>query len=342
MQERNCAKGLDINYEDLLNADEEAFNQALPMAQKASWSNFGKKIRFYAPSFVYYKTQYYCSSSNAFPSISVTGSSCALKCKHCGGIVLNTMYPATTPQRLVTLCRELKEKGAVGCLISGGCSPDGSVPLDRFIDAVAEIKKELGLTIVVHTGVISRETADQLKKAGVDAALIDIIGSDETLREIYHLNARVADYEESLANLASVGIPFVPHVLVGLHYGKLRGELQALRMISRYTPSAVIVISFMPIYGTVMESVTPPKPLDIGKVILTARLMMPKVPLVLGCMRPKGRHKNETDKLAVKAGVNAIAFPAEDAVKLATQMGYQISFSSVCCSQIYADIKQGF
>jgi uncharacterized radical SAM superfamily protein len=335
-------KGLNINYEDLLNADEKTFNQALTLAQKISLENFGKKIRFYAPSFVYYKTDYYCSTPTVFPSISVTGSSCALKCKHCGGIVLNTMYPATTPQRLVTLCRELKEKGAVGCLISGGCQPDGSVPLDKFFDAITHIKKEFGLTLVVHTGVLNKKSAEKLKKAEVDAALIDIIGSDETIREIYQLNVKVADYEQSLANLSDAGIPFVPHVLVGLHYGKLKGELLALKMIMKHEPSAVIVISFMPIHGTKMENVTPPTPMDIGKVILTARLMMPKTPLVLGCMRLKGKHKTETDKLAIKAGVNAIAFPAEEAIKLATQMGYQISFSSLCCSQIYADIKHGF
>jgi uncharacterized radical SAM superfamily protein len=291
---------------------------------------------------MFYKTAYFCSSPVAFPSISVTGGSCALKCKHCGGIVLNTMYPATTPQRLVNLCEELKKQGAVGCLISGGCRPDGSVPLDGFIDAIARIKKKLRLVVVVHTGVISRESAENLRKAGIDAALIDIIGSEETISEIYQLNAKVADYEQSLANLSDVGIPLVPHVLVGLHYGKLKGELQALEIIAKYKPSAIIIISFMPIHGTKMENVQPPTPLDIGRVILTARFMLPKTPLVLGCMRPKGNHRTETDKLAVKAGINAIAFPSESAIKLAEQMGYQISFSSACCSQIYADIKQGF
>ena len=256
--------------------------------------------------------------------------------------MLNTMCPATSPQRLVTLCKELKKQGAVGCLISGGCQPDGSVPLDKFADAIAQIKKELGLVTVVHTGVISRESAAKLKKAEVDAALIDIIGSDETIREIYQLDAKVADYEQSLANLSNAGIPLVPHVLVGLHYGKLKGELEALEMIAKYKPSAVIIISFMAIHGTKMENVPPPTPIDVGKVILTARLLMPKTPLVLGCMRPKGGHKAETDKLAIKAGVNAIAFPADAAIKLAEQMGYRTSFSSTCCSQIYADIRQGF
>ena len=326
----------------MLSGDEKFFNEALTTAQKISIENFGKRIRFYAPSFIYYKTEHYCSSPTAFPSISVTGTSCSLRCKHCGGIVLNTMYPATSPQRLVALCKELKEKGAVGCLISGGCQPDGSVPLNKFADAIAQIKKELGLVTVVHTGVVNRESAAKLKKTGVDAALIDIIGSDETIRQIYQLDTKVADYEQSLANLNDAGIPLVPHVLVGLHYGKLKGEVQALEMIAKYRPSAVIIISFMPIHGTEMEKIPPPTPIDIGKVILTARMLMPKTPLVLGCMRPKGRHKAETDKLAIKAGVNAIAFPADAAIKLAKQMEYQTSFSSTCCSQIYADIKQGF
>lgn len=326
----------------MLGGDKKIFNEALAVAHKISVENFGKKIRFYAPSFVYYETEHYCSSPNAFPSISVTGSSCALRCKHCGGIVLNTMYPATTPERLITLCKELKEKGAIGCLISGGCQPDGSVPLDRFVDAIAQAKKDFGLITIVHTGVISRASAEKLREAGVDAALIDIIGSDETIREIYKLTSKVADYEQSLANLDKVGIPLVPHVLVGLHYGKLKGEYTALEMIAKYKPSAVIVISFMPIHGTEMEKIPPPTPTDIGRVILTARLMMPKTPLVLGCMRAKGSHRAETDKFAIKAGVNAIAFPADAAIKLAEQMGYQISYSSTCCSQIYVDIRQGF
>jgi uncharacterized radical SAM superfamily protein len=334
-------KGFDINYESLLTADEKAFNKALLTAQKVSWENFGKKIRFYAPSFVYYKTEYYRSSPTAFPSVSVTGSSCALKCKHCGGIVLNTMYPATTPQQLLTLCKELKNQGAVGVLISGGCQPDGSVPLDRFVSAIAQIKKELGLITVVHTGIISKESAQELRNAGADAALIDIIGSDRTIQEIYQLTAKVADYDQSLANLNNAGIPFVPHVLVGLHYGKLKGELQALDMIRKYNPSAVIIISFMPISGTVMENIQPPTAMDIGRVVLSARLMMPKTPLVLGCMRSKGKYRNEIDTLAVRAGVNAIALPADVAITLAKQMGYQVTFSSLCCSQIYADIKQG-
>jgi uncharacterized radical SAM superfamily protein len=187
--------------------------------------------------------------------------------------------------------------------------------------------------------VIDSDVAKRLKGADVDAALIDIIGSDETIREIYNLNVSVDDYGNSLKALHDAGIVFVPHVIVGLHYGKLKGEFQALKMISQYEPSALVVIAFMPIHGTEMANVEPPKPVDIAKVITAARLMFPQTPLVLGCMRPKGKHRIETDTYAIKAKVNAIAFPAEEAIKFAKAQGYSISFSSFCCSQIYTDLK---
>jgi len=326
------------DYEQLLNLDEKKLREMMATAREISWKNFGKKIRFYAPSFMYYKTDYYCSSPTLFPSISITGKSCALKCKHCNGIVLRTMYPAYTPKELVNLCRTLKQQGAIGCLISGGCLPDGSIPLDNFIDALTQTKKEFGFTISVHTGIITPSTAKRLAAANVDSALIDVIGSDETIKEIYRLNVTVEDYEKSLKALYEAKIPLVPHVLVGLHYGRLKGEIKALEMISKYSPSAVIIIAFMPIRGTFMENVAPPLPIDIAKILVIARFMMPNIPIVLGCMRPKGLHRVQTDMFAINIGVNAIAFPSVEAIKLAESEGYEISFSSLCCSQIYANI----
>ncbi|UCF59015.1 MAG: radical SAM protein, partial [Candidatus Bathyarchaeota archaeon] len=241
-------------HNDLAHVSDKELEKALTTARSTNWKNFGKRIRFYAPSFIHYKTSHFHSSPTAFPTISITGSSCALRCKHCGGKVLNTMISGPTPEELVDVCVSLKEKGALGCLISGGCLPDGSIPFNKFIDAIAKVKQDTGLTVIVHTGVIDLSTARKLRKAGVDAALIDVIGSDETIREIYQLNVKVDDYRSSLEALCKAGIPTVPHVLVGLHYGKIKGEFQALKIISEYAPSAVIIIALMPIHGTPMEN----------------------------------------------------------------------------------------
>ncbi|MCW3996418.1 MAG: radical SAM protein [Candidatus Bathyarchaeota archaeon] len=294
-------------------------------------------IHFYAPTFTYYKNRHYYPTANAFPTISLTGTTCALNCKHCSGKVLQTMHPAHTPQQLIAVATKLKEKGAVGCLISGGCTTDGTVPLDKFIPAITHIKHELKLTVFVHTGIIKPTTANALKQADVDAALIDIIGSQQTIHTTYNLNISTEDYEQSLQTLNQAKLPFAPHVIVGLNQGKLDGEQKALQMIRQVEPAALVIIAFMPIHGTPMENTPPPKPTDIAKVIALARQMFPITPLILGCMRPKGKNRSETDVLALKAGVDAIAFPSDTAIEYVKNHGYNTVFSSYCCAQMYLD-----
>jgi lipoyl synthase len=296
-----------------------------------------RKIWFYTPSFAYHRTTPNSLSKPKYPTISVTGQACTLGCKHCGGKVLETMQPAESPEKLFALAQQLKRDGAAGCLVSGGCLPDGSVPLYKFIPVIGKMKRELGLTVTVHTGIINEATALKLRKAEIDAALIDIVGSNNTLKHVLNLKITTKSYEDSLRALSSAKLRFVPHVIVGLQEGGLQGEYEALQMIGHYEPSTLVIIAFMPIRGTKMENVKPPKPIDIARVVATARVMFPSTPLALGCMRPKGKDRAETDLLALKAGVDAIAFPTEDAVTFAQARGSDVAFSYYCCSQIYAD-----
>ena len=75
-----------------------------------------------------------------------------------------------------------------------------------------------------------------------------------------------------------------------------------------------------------MAKTPPPKPIDIAKVTATARLMFTETPLILGCMRPKGEARGETDVLALKAGVDAVAFPSEDAIKYVQKEAFSVFF----------------
>jgi uncharacterized radical SAM superfamily protein len=248
------------------------------------------------------------------------------------------MQAANTPEKLYTLCAKLKQEGALGVLISGGCLPDGSVPLKKFIPTFSRIKKDIGLTILVHSGIVDSKNAIAMKAAGVSAALIDIIGANETIRDIYNLDITTKHYELSLKALSETGIDFVPHVIVGLNHGELKGEYDALKMIQPYKPSAVVIIGFMPIHGTFMEKTKPPRPIDIARTVATARITFPETPIVLGCMRPKGKHRTETDVLAMKAGVDGIAFPDEEAIQYARLKNCNVGFSPFCCAQIYKDL----
>lgn len=312
----------------------------LNSAREESLRHLGKRILFYAPSFIRYQNRYFTSTPTSFPAISITGGSCALRCAHCEGRLLASMLPALTPQRLYQICEGIKRRGGKGCLISGGCLPSGEVPLKPFLPAIARIKRELGLEVIVHTNIIDLETAEGLREAGVDAALINIVGSEETIHEVYGLPTRgIHDFRASLEALKGAGLPTIPHIVVGLHYGRLLGEFRAIDLISHLSPEALVIVAFNPIPETAMAEASPPTPRDIAKVLVYARMAMPETPQVLGCARPLGQHRMETDLLALQAGVNAIAFPSEEAIQRAESLGLKVDFSDRCCSLVYRDLE---
>lgn len=321
-----------------------SFGELSPLFEEAyriSRKNFGDQMIFYMPGMVHFDTDFYTAiDPNRFPSISLTGTSCQLNCEHCKGKLLETMIPATTPEELYRVCVRISGKGGYGCLISGGSGLDGSVPMEQFLPTIKRIKKELDLDVVVHTGVVRPEIAKGLGEAGIDGAMLDIIGSDETLRSVYHLGRGVEELDRSLTLLEENNVPTIPHIVVGLHYGAMKGERKALKILSKHKSEAVVIVAFTPLDQTPMWNIVPSTPEEIARVVLASRLTLPDTPILLGCARPKGDHKSETDVLSIKAGVNGIAYPSQEAYEYSLEMGLKIEYSEECCSLIYRDIER--
>lgn len=293
--------------------------------------HFPPEIVFAAPGQKHYDTGLYQNNREAFQTISVTGDACALKCEHCNMKVLQGMIPAKTPSGLETVAQALADQGAEGVLVSGGCLDDGSVPLDRFLDDIRRLK-ERGLRVLVHTGLVRPEIARGLKAAGVDQILLDIIGSNETIREVYHLNQTTNAYRESLAILRDEGLHSVPHVVVGLHFGEIRGEWEALRMIRDEGASQLVIVVLEPLPGTGMGRVPAVSGDDVGRILAGARLMLPDVPISLGCARPPGPEKRIMERHAIDAGVQSIAYPLPETVQYAKERGLDVLYHERCCS----------
>jgi len=301
------------------------FEELAKRAREIAWKNFGKKITFYLPSMFCYEGRW-----GRYPAISVTGKNCMLQCDHCKGKLLEPMIYATTPEQLIKSCVKLSRQGDLGCLISGGLQGDGTMPWHGFVSAIEFIKKTTNLFISVHCGILDFQTAKKLKSAGVDQALIDVVGDDETLRKVYHVEFGIEKIAASLNALRQAGIPTIPHIVVGLDYGKINGEYKAIDIIKDYEPEAVVIVSLMPLPETTMESVLPPSSEQIAEVILNARNEMPNTPVSLGCARRRG--DSRIDILAVDCGVNRIAIPSEDAIKRAQEYGLEIEWQETCCS----------
>lgn len=289
-----------------------------------------QKMNFYAPGLKRYRTSEWAPEADRFVSISVTGAACALACDHCNAKVLEGMRPLAG-RPLWDLCVDAAARGARGVLVSGGSDTKGRVPLLRHIPDLVRARRELGLTVRVHPGLPDEATAAALGEISVDGAMLDIIGAEETIREVYHLDVPVEEYGRAMERLERHGVPLVPHIVLGLHYGKLLGEWTALEMIARHRPKLVVLVVLMPLYGTAMASAAPPTVGEIGEFFQTARRALPDTPVALGCARPLGPLKKEIDRLAVDAGLSGIAYPAEGTVAYAETRGFTPAFHDACC-----------
>ncbi len=298
----------------------------------ARLARFGTAIDFYAPGLKRWQTgEWTPRKQHRFVSVSVTGKGCALSCEHCKTKVLDGMI-ALDHRSLFEVARELADRGTEGLLVSGGSTKSGGVPLEPHYADLRRIKDELGLRVIVHSGVVSPRLAAGLATAGVDGVMLDVIGADETIRDIYHLDLTTADFERSIARLADARLTIIPHIVLGLHAGQFRGEANALEMIRRYPVSTLILVVLTPLVGTPMEHVPPPPVADVTAFFAHARAAMPDTPVHLGCARPLGTMKLALDKAAIDLGLNGIAYPAEGMIDYARRSGLVPALHESCCS----------
>jgi uncharacterized radical SAM superfamily protein len=265
-----------------------------------------------------------------FTPISLTGTQCSLKCKHCDSHYLQHMLDGSSG-RLYPEALFLAKAGARGILLSGGSAADGSVPTYLQEENILKIKKETNLKISAHTGIIDKSQADVLSNY-LDMALFDVIGDDETIHDILGLKALAKDYENTLEYLSLARIPLAPHIIVGLNNGELKGEFRALEMVGKFKPEVIVIVVFIPTKGTALGGINPPKIEDVVKVITKAREMF-DVPLSLSCVRPGGLYRSTLDMYAILSGINRIAVPSRKAYAISRELGLDIKeIPKMCCS----------
>jgi uncharacterized radical SAM superfamily protein len=276
-----------------------------------------------------------------FPAISISGSECELDCAHCGGYYLNHMLVADSPQRLIALCNELAAGNATGALISGGCDAHGHVILEPYFDALMHIKRKTGLILNIHTGLITETQAQHLAKTGVDVASVDVVGDESTIKDVYGLDHSPSIYRDSLLILKNNGIKkIVPHICIGLNYGKITGEFKAIDMISEIEPLAIVFIILIPTKGSKMAQCTPPEISDVIEVIRYARERCKNIPLYLGCMRPRAKefrkYSQALEKGAIDLGIDGIVLPSKSTVKYIQNKPQKIIIEkyNTCCAII--------
>jgi uncharacterized radical SAM superfamily protein len=328
-----------MTWLDRLSAVEELEDAALDAAlvaecEHAEAAVVGREIRFSTPTFkVYSSCDIEGCGRNAFPAFSVTAGGCALMCDHCQAKILEPMIPATSPEALERKVRELiATQDLRGFLLSGGSTKRNEIRYERYYPTIEKLKRDYPyLKVAIHSALLDLPRARSMEAAGVDTAMMDVIGSNETIRQVYHLDRPVEDFEATLEALCATSMHVVPHIVIGLHYGAILGESRALDIVARHRIQSLVLVVIMPFYAK-PGTFAAPRTQDVGRIFLEARARIPDREVLLGCARPPGMHRRVTDAYAVVAGLDGIAFPAEGTLAVAEAIGRPAVQEHACCS----------
>ncbi|MGV9202985.1 MAG: radical SAM protein [Promethearchaeia archaeon] len=297
---------------------EKIFSEAYNIKKE----NFGDILKIYIPD-------------KKFPAISITGNDCALHCEHCNEKYLKGMKPILSNQKLENFLTCHIKEGGVGVLLSGGCNEDGAVPLKGFLDTVKKVKTKSNVIINVHTGLLDRETAEKLAEAKVDIISFDINLDKEIIENIYHLDKTINDYKKAIEILKEYNLNIIPHICIGLHYGELHKELEALKFIKKINldPSIIVLIALIPPKKKKNKFSTP-KPYDIAKIASITRFTFPESEISLGCMRPRGKVRIDIELNSIKSGITRIEMPSAKTLKQIKNYDEKIKFKvfTACCA----------
>jgi hypothetical protein len=228
--------------------------------ERAAGAIEAREIRFSTPTFKSYSScELQGCGKNSFPAFSVTAGGCALDCDHCQAKILEPMIAATHPEMLERKVRELiASQDLQGFLLSGGSNRRNEIRYERYYPVIERLKREFPhLRIAVHSALLDEARARSMEAAGVDTAMMDVIGAEETIREVYHLDRPVGDFEATLAALCATRMEVVPHIVIGLHYGRILGEARALDIVARHRIHSLVLVVVMPFYARPGTFATP-------------------------------------------------------------------------------------
>lgn len=289
----------------IINTNNESLEQKIKLCWGIRECNFPKQIGFDFPK--------------ETTPISLTGNSCSLDCAHCGGHYLKHMK----------CMKELDDSSCSSVLISGGCNPFGTVDFIPYISQILKLRDK-NIRVNIHTGLIDLDNIDKVK-AVADTVSFDFLVDDETITTVYGTNKTGQDYINTYSALYKK-VDVVPHICIGLLGGQIKGEYSAITELKKIGASRVVFIIFIPTANTRFAKCSPPELDKILDILCFARQEFPNTPIHLGCMRPKGRYREQIDLGAISCGINKIVNPTKKAVEYANSLELEIVYGKECCT----------
>lgn len=239
--------------------------------------------------------------------VSVKTGGCSEDCGYCAQSARHHAVPSErmlTVEEVVARAHEAKANGATRlCMGTAWRGPKAGAAFERVLAMVREVKA-VGLETCVTLGLLDDEQARALRAAGLDSYNHNL----DTSREYYPTIVTTHSFEDRLATLRRVreqGIQLCSGGILGLGESlddrcRLLIELSSLRP----HPDSVPINALVPIPGTPLGTRPRVEPLEVVRLVATARLMMPGARVRLSAGRQE--LSREGQLLALYAGANSL------------------------------------
>ncbi|NPA97367.1 MAG: hypothetical protein GXO32_07185 [Crenarchaeota archaeon] len=272
-------------------------------------------------------------SGPRWDAISVTGTKCWLMCRHCSAILLEYMRSVTS---ISQLRKWIASEGLPRCvLVSGGCNSLGYVPLDSASN-ILRVLRELGVSLYVHTGIVSPSIARLARALGFRALMFDVFSSrcGSFVRNLRFYSE--AAMLRALELCERQNLPCVPHIVVGELCGEASDEMDLIDLLASYRVPQVNIVVFTPLPGSFFEWCSPPSHSYVSRVLKIARDRLSSTRLVLGCMKPQWGRYRGLELEAADLGFDAIAAPSLETIEVLARRGEARVFRG-CCSSLVGE-----
>ena len=259
-----------------------------------------------------------------FAVVSITGSYCYLRCKHCNARYLSSMIPSS-PKLLRKTIDKLYTQGVRGILLSGGFNKDGYLPIGESINDL-EYAKKLGFVINAHLGFIDKkDLLYDIKE------LIDVVDFEFTLSRNYIANTRgkkfsPETYKSTIENMVDAGLNVVPHLFLWHPWSSLDLLIEEINFIKNLGINTINTLVYIPSFSTYLdkERLLP---------LITSRIKWLRHEfegnIYMGCMRPHILKKELDSFIVEKRLVERIANPHPLVIK---KFHNDIELFDACCS----------
>lgn len=242
--------------------------------------------------------------------LSVKTGGCPENCSYCSQ---SAHYDTPVKRQPLMSVAEVREKAEEAkargasrfCMGAAWRSPRNGSEFDQVLDMVREVKA-LGMEACVTLGMLTDDQAKRLAEAGLTAYNHNL----DTSREFYPSVITTRNYDDRLETLRAVQRAGIS-VCCGGILGMGETEDDRLRMLVELAqletpPESVPINMLMPGEGTPLQQAKPVDPLEIVRLIATARIAFPKARVRLSAGRDK--MSRELQFLCFLAGADSVFF----------------------------------